>query len=124
MACPYFYPVEARGGSPMLPLGDSWTGVCRAGGGEPFQPGDASLKQWCNLGYARGECPRFPAGDGGGDAVRFTITGCEGGAVGIYYVVERDHHPLAHGAGYPDDPILRRQAEAYVESYRRRSANS
>ena len=120
MACPYFYPTQARGGSPMLPLGDSWAGVCRACSEEPFQPDSAALKQWCNLGYARGECPRFPDIDGG-DAVRFTITGCEaGGEVGIYYVVERDHHPFAHGAGYPEDATLRRQAEAYVESYRRR----
>src|SRR5450759_1580080 len=27
MACPYFYPVEARAGSAMLPLGEWWTGL-------------------------------------------------------------------------------------------------
>jgi hypothetical protein len=119
MACPYFYPVEPRGGSAMLPLGESWSGVCRATGGETTHPEDAALRQWCNLGYARGQCPRFPSGDGG-DAVRFTIAGHQGDTVSIYYVVERDHYPFAHGAGFPQDETLRRQAEAYVDSYLRR----
>ena len=52
-------------------------------------------------------------------------------AIGIYYVVERDHHPFAHGrleysltaAAFvtpPESATLARQAQAYVESYLRR----
>jgi hypothetical protein len=129
MSCPYFFPVEMRGGSATLPLGESWTGTCRAVPGG-FQPDDAALRQCCNLGYARRACPRFPAGDGP-DAVRFTISSHAGDTLSIYYVVERDHHPFAHGAMVcsvstgqwnqpPVDATLQRQAQAYVESYLRR----
>jgi hypothetical protein len=49
----------------------------------------------------------------------------------IYYVVERDHYPFAHGrleyslaaaalVAPPEDATLARQAQAYVESYLRR----
>jgi hypothetical protein len=83
----------------------------------------------CNLGYARGECARFPAGDGP-DAVRFTISSHQSTAIRIYYVMERDHHPFAHGrleyspaaAGFvtpPETAALESQARAYVESYLR-----
>jgi len=52
----------------------------------------------------------------------------------IYYVLERDHHPYAHGpleysvaAGAFLNPLagetLSRQAEAYVESYFRRKGS-
>jgi hypothetical protein len=129
MSCPYFFPVEMRGGSATLPLGESWSGTCRAVPGG-FQPDDAALRQHCNLGYARSVCPRFPAGDGP-DAVRFTISSHDHDIVSIYYVVERDHHPFAHGSiacsastgqwntVLPDE-TLQRQAQAYVESYLRR----
>jgi hypothetical protein len=129
MACPYFYPIEMRGGSAMLPLGERWGGICRALPGEAWRPDDAALGQCCNMGYARRACVRFPAGDGP-DAVRFTISSHEGDTLRIYYVVERDHHPFAHGSlacsiasgqwSTPVDDTLQRQAQAYVESYLRR----
>jgi len=133
MACPYFYPMEARAGSAMLPLGDWWQGVCHAVPGAPEAAGtwcDTS----CNLGYARGVCPRFPARPGP-DAVRFTISSHESGVIGIYYVVELDHHPFAQGrlefseaanafATPPETALLARQAEAYLESYLRRRKES
>lgn len=115
----------------MLPLGDLWAGVCRAAPGESCAPDADVLWPLCHLGYARGQCPRFPAEDGGADAVRFTIRGGDERVVRLYYVLERDHHPLAHGsleyslsraalANAPANPILCRQAEAYVASYLRR----
>jgi hypothetical protein len=133
MACPYFYPVELRGcqttHDAILPLGGHWTGVCHALPGGPGKPDDVRLRPLCNLGYARGNCACFPEGDGP-DAVRFTIFRDEGSAIGIWYVVERDHHPFAHGrleysaeaAAFAEPPasaILARQAQAYAESYRR-----
>jgi hypothetical protein len=118
----------------MLPLGDWWTGVCHAMPGAPQDAcgsgSDTSRGTTCNLGYARGACTRFPEGDGP-DAVRFTISSHEDRAIGLYYVVERDHHPFAHGrlvyslaaAAFmtaPESATLARQAQAYVESYLRR----
>ena len=112
----------------MLPLGESWAGHCRAvPGGQ--QPDNSALRS-CNLGYARGTCPWFPSGDGP-DAVRFTISRHDHDTVSISYVVERDHHPFAHGAlacavssGQWSEPsadaTLLRQAQAYLESYLRR----
>lgn len=135
MSCPYFYPLTPRieGAGPqhaMLPLGDLWAGVCRANADEPWCPDDASLKLLCNLGYARGVCERFPGTDGP-DAVRFAIREDDGARLGIYYVLERDHHPFAHGPlefsmtceallGASPGGTVTRQALAYIESYRRR----
>jgi len=137
MACPYFYPVTAcgrAGENALLPLGDCWTGVCRAAPDTPWQPEEAALRPMCNLGYARGNCARFPAHDGP-DAVRFVIANDDGAIVKIYYVVESDHHPFSHGplnysrgpGGFgsaPEDEILTRQATAYVESYLRRKSEA
>jgi hypothetical protein len=135
MACPYFFPVDPRsdGGSPqhaMLPLGGAWTGLCRALPGPACQPDEGVVRSLCNLGYARGTCSQFPAGDGP-DAVRFTISSDDDASLRVYYVFERDHHPYSHGAlryslalrAFLDPPpgeIVRRQASAYVESYLRR----
>jgi hypothetical protein len=138
MACPYFYPVEASAGSAMLPLGDWWKGVCHAVPGAPQagagSAGGSCCDTTCNLGYARGECARFPEGEGP-DAVRFTISSHESTAIVIYYVVERDHHPFGQGrleysptakafATPPETATLARQAEAYVESFLRRKKES
>jgi hypothetical protein len=135
MSCPYFYPLEPRAAgigshSAMLPLGDAWAGVCRAIPDQSWQPDDATLRPLCNLGYARGRCPRFPSDDGP-DAVRFTISRDDGAALHIYHVIERDHHPYAHGpleyslaaAAFtfpPESVTVGRQAQAYVDSYLRR----
>lgn len=114
----------------MLPLGDSWAGVCRAVPGENCAPDETAVRPLCNLGYARGQCRRFPS-EAAADAVRFTIRHDDGRSLHLYYVLERDHHPFAHGplvyslpaaalTPAPSDPVLNRQAEAYVASYLRR----
>ena len=128
MSCPYFFPVEMRGGRAVLPLGENWAGECRAIPDRPLQPEESMLRH-CNLGYVRLSCPRFPADDGP-DAVRFTISSHEGDIVRISYVKERNHLPFAHGFlacslasgewNAPSDEMLRRQAQAYLESYLRR----
>jgi hypothetical protein len=138
MPCPYFYPSAPRSSpsdpqAALLPLGDDWAGACRATPELPAPPG-AVLRPLCNLGYARGACSRFPD-DGGPDAVRFTISGDDGATLRLYYVVERNHHPFAHGpltwsraaaafAEPPQSSILHRQAAAYVESYLRRKSGA
>ncbi len=138
MACPYFYPVErdrhdlGTAGS-RLPLGDAWVGRCHAPGLAAW-PGEMPLPV-CQLGYARGRCDRFPSGDDGADAVRFAVRADDGALIALYYVLERDHHPFAHGpleysltAGCfllpPASETIRRQAEAYVQSYLRRKSGA
>lgn len=114
----------------MYPLGDCWAGECRVTSGDGFTPGRELLRTACNFGYARDGCERFPGGEGA-DAVRFAISGDDGARIGIHYVMERDHHPYAHGpleysrgagtlAGEMAAGELRPLAEAYVASYLRR----
>jgi hypothetical protein len=116
----------------MLPLGGEWEGLCRAEPGAPAEPEEAGLHSLCNIGYARGVCRRFPSGDGP-DAVRFTVRAADEAGLRLYYVVERDHHPFAHGplefsralgalVNPPQGEWLSRQALAYVRSYVRRKA--
>jgi hypothetical protein len=135
MACPYFRAVKPRSQtgssrSAMLPLGDAWEGVCRAIPDSPWEPDESTLFHFCNMGYARGCCSRFPTGDGP-DAVRFTIAGDGPEGLHVYYVLERDHHPWAHGPlefspagadflGPPTSGATVELARAYVASYRRR----
>jgi hypothetical protein len=119
----------------MLPLGDSWSGTCRALPAQPYQPDHAALDSCCNLGYARGTCARFPESEGP-DAVRFTIAAADAASLRLYYVLERDHEPWAHGTlnyVYEADELapppgchelMPRQARAYIESYLRRQPQS
>ena len=118
----------------MLPLGDAWTGICHAVPDQPFHPDDSLLDLFCNLGYARGHCPRFPAGHGP-DAVRFTIVADDGAALRLYYVLERDHRPFAHGplefsvaqnelTTPAEGALTAVQARAYAASYLRRRSES
>jgi hypothetical protein len=132
VACPYFYPTERLEQKlwphpARLPLGGGFFGVCRARPGEEFRPGEAALRDWCSLGYARTECGRFPSGSGP-DAVRFAVAGDDGAVVRIQYVVEQGHLPLEHGllefdrsrAAYrrpPCEAVLARQAQVYAENY-------
>ena len=124
MPCPYFRP-ERRLGPPrsFVPLGDLWAGECAAEAAAVKPEGEA-LTSLCNLGYARGRCARFPE-NGGADAVRFALCGDRDGVLSLRFAVERDYLPLAHGTLVfsggkvtPEPaPLLRSQAEAYLESY-------
>lgn len=139
MACPYFcptFPEAAATGAEtaMLPLGDAFAGTCRSLPVQPWQPDPAMARPLCNLGYARGRCDRFPD-DAGPDAVRFTVRRDEGAILHLYYVLERDHHPYAHGpldfapatavfTVPPESPLLDQQARAYIASYLRHKAQA
>jgi hypothetical protein len=83
------------------------------------------------MGYARGCCAHFPAGDSGPDAARFTISAGGAETLQVYYVLERDHHPWSHGplqfspagvpaAGQSAGESTVGLARAYVASYLRR----
>ena len=67
--------------------------------------------------------------------MRFTISQDRDGLIRIYWVVEKDHLPFAHGPleysradarfKNPDpDVLLAQQAQAYVSSYLRRKEDS
>jgi hypothetical protein len=136
VACPFFYPTEGLGQKlwphpARLPLGGGFRGICRARADEDFLPGEAVLREGCNLGYARPECARFPR-DGAPDAVRFAVAGDQEGRIRIQYVVEQEHLPHDHGTleydrsarrflTTPANAILARQAQVYVENYLRRT---
>ncbi len=132
MPCPYFQPLAqlAWPNAPRLPLGDAYSGRCLADPEGPADPDPVTLRDCCNLGYARGKCGRFPDASGP-DAVRFAVTGDDSVAVRIYWVREKAHEPFDHGqleysveaqsfAGAGVDGSVEQQARAYVASYLRR----
>lgn len=130
MACPYFFPIarfddHTWAVPPRLPLGDPHTGECRAQA-DPFAPDEVTLRQFCNRGYGRGQCERFPA-QGEADAVRFHVTVHRSRTLRIQYVFEKACWPVRHGVleysgtvEPPQDAILDRQVTAFAESYIRR----
>jgi len=140
MSCPYFEPLEphprADGATgAMLPLGGVWAGTCHADPQQIVNPDDSVLHRLCNIGYARGVCPRFPSADAGPDAARFTLNQDDGASLRMYYVLERDHRPFAHGAiefalagsaftTAPTGEFTGRQAAAYAASYLQRKSRS
>lgn len=134
MACPFFYPVarfetDTWEIPPRLPLGDPYSGECRAPDAV-FQPDEDHVRHVCNLGYGRARCSRFPP-TSAIDAVRFNLTPESGELIRIQFVFEKECWPKAHGVfecrgsagnltGDSDDQILRKQAAAFVQSYLRR----
>jgi hypothetical protein len=113
-----------------LPLGDAYAGRCEVDPAFPSEPDPATLRDCCNLGYARGKCARFPDARGP-DAIRFAITADSGDHVRVYWVREHQHEPFDHGpleysvqagafTAAPADAAVEHQAHAYLASYLRR----
>ena len=127
MACPYFFPKERTFaiGWPFphrLPLGGGFCGTCRAGP-EEYVPDDAALRDFCNLGHARG-CARMPS-PRPADSVRFAVARDSGDRILLHYVYDREHAPVQHGQleydcaarrwlSSLDDACAQRQAECYL----------
>lgn len=129
MACPYFFPTERVSlGWPFparLPLGAGFAGTCHASAGE-ITPAETELREFCNLGYARG-CSRMPAGRCA-DGIRFAVAKDEGPRIVLHYVSECEHEPVEYGRLEYDcdghrwpaplrDSCLQRQAECFVAVY-------
>ncbi|HET9837727.1 MAG TPA: hypothetical protein VFR84_05775 [Candidatus Angelobacter sp.] len=130
MACPYFYPTEKSGNlawpfPARLPLGGGFMGTCRAGAEEAC-PTEEELRDFCNIGYARG-CPRMPRSCFS-DGVRFAVARDEGSRVILHYASERQHEPVEYGRLEYDcattkwaaplrDACQQRQAEVYMAGY-------
>jgi hypothetical protein len=128
MACPYFYPVARFETSPWsvpprLPLGDAFSGECRAPGTRA-QPDEMRVREICNFGYGRDRCEQFPAASAA-DAIRFHIAKDAGDLIEIHYVFEKDCWPGEHGTVHTSmGATLQRQADAYRESYLRRRSEA
>jgi hypothetical protein len=134
VACPHFEPTKHRSDAgTLLPLRDFWFGVCHADEAR-FEPDERLLSDCCNMGYARGKCARFPQAPGP-DSVRFTIARDSNQRILVSFAVERDHRPYSQGslefsrtagkfAAAGSDPLIEKQARAYVASYLRRRPTS
>lgn len=109
--CPYFLPIAPRietewFRAPRSPLGALYAGTCHASS----QP-EITDTTVCNVGYARGQCPRFPQ-DAVADAVRFAET-----AGGLICILEKGCLPLSYvPVADLTDPILQAQARAFARS--------
>jgi hypothetical protein len=124
--CPYFLPVAPRNETewfrpPRSPLGVLHTGACHATSGPVAA--DATV---CNIGYARGQCPRFPE-DAVADALRFSIVAKTDESIEVLYVFETAHLPIEQGrlrfslatqtlTGAETRPVLKQQALAFLNS--------
>lgn len=103
MACPCFIPAEVHPRElwphrERLPLGDGFAGCCGAHAPDT-QCDDETLRQQCNLGYAR--CSHLPA-ERLFDAVRFLVqaesAGSESGVLlRVRFTGERGHLPAMSG---------------------------
>ena len=99
LACPFFVPREiVNDGSwqhpSRLPLGAGWKGSCCAGG-EEMTPGEALIRENCNLGYAAA-CPHLPR-QRDWDAVRFSVAVAGEEEITLRFTCEIDHAPVTHG---------------------------
>jgi hypothetical protein len=128
MACPYFYP-EARFENnpwsvpPRLPLGDAFSGLCRAPG-NVAQPDEERMRAVCNIGYGRHGCEQFPS-ESAADAIRFHVAKDAGEVIHIQYVFEKDCWPGEHGdAASLTSETARRQADVFLESYLKRRSGT
>ena len=138
MACPFFLPIERleNGTWPhaqRLPLGCGWSGHCTAPGHEGELPSPEELREFCNLGYAKG-CVRLPQ-ERAWDSVRFAARSASGegrnptgGCIQIRYICERGHLPAEHGLLTFDaedarwverhrDDRVQRMAECFLDTY-------
>jgi hypothetical protein len=110
MACPFFVPEAVTDvfRAARAPLGRIYSGNCRARP-DPASPPQESI-EYCNFGYGRGRCSRFPA-DNPVDAVRFTRYKGD-----IIYVLEKECTPVEHGRASALDPlsIVGRQAALFA----------
>lgn len=97
----------------------------------PVEPDSDELRRFCNLGYARGACVRFPRSTGAADAVRFSIAGDRNSVIDIVYILEKDYGPVRHAtlvwnlaeSGFStalESPAVEAQARRFVESYLKR----
>jgi hypothetical protein len=122
MACPLFLPA-----TPLDDFSDLYAGTCAADTATSIAAD--TLRQCCNVGYARGVCER--AGQSNSDAFRFAIKAKREGMVEVAWSSERNHHPVAVGTLAVDGTTaggttaggepLERQTYVYAMAYLRQT---
>jgi len=136
VACPFFLPTGPFQDSswatpPRLPLGEACRGVCRTGD-DLFEPAENILRSFCNRGYGKYGCPRFPA-NAAADALRYSLESDRDGVLVIQYIYEHEYGPVRHGRleyragvmeGELDDPVARAQALMFAEGLVKRKATA
>jgi hypothetical protein len=135
MPCPLFEPLRmaAKPYAPdaRLPLLAEFEGICHAGGGAE-QP--SHRFQFCNRGYAKGNCPNFPS-DYPVSAVQFNVIARADTNLSIAIIEEQDHWPLkwrtiefhsADGSLCPEieDVCTRAQAIYFCRTYLARASGA
>ena len=133
MPCPYFEPQtivrDAQHPRARLPLLDEYDGLCRAQAIPLHAPTELRFA-YCNQGYSRGYCGRFPADDGR-SGLRYTITSRNAATLEILWIEEQEFVPLRwHSVRYlpassqfdpePSNECMRAQLLAFCRSYLRR----
>ncbi len=130
LPCPWFLPVTRLTSdewihAPRMPLGDPFSGVCKARADDPFIPKDPELRELCNCGYARGRCDRFPPDSA--DAIRFSVIQKSETTIRVAWAVECAHAPKEFGTLVSIEgkitapscaaaPLLAAQAAAFIRS--------
>ena len=119
MPCPYFYPQLPAGPCGQhpparMPLGRLYEGECHADPLQPTVPDRKVVRDCCNFGYGHGHCAIFPK-DSEADAVRFSLSATRE----LVWILEKDFSPVRHGRMQDASPILRKQAEVFLENYER-----
>ncbi len=116
MACPYFLP-KAKAQHPSRPLparsplGAPYGGSCVAD--QQHQPDPDELYDFCNAGYARGRCSRFPS-EAEADAVRFSLHCGK-----LLFILEKDYAPVRHGEAQTEGGVIEVQARAFSDNLSR-----
>lgn len=95
MPCPLFEPRQRvsppREVTIRLPLLFEFEGVCHAGGNAPTPE---QRFRYCNHGYAKGNCVRFPESVAI-SAIRFDVTGQTASLLTVLVLEEENHWPRA-----------------------------
>ena len=133
MPCPYFQPqrvaTAARHASARLPLFEEYDGLCHATGTPLAAPADLRF-QYCNHGYSRGACDRFPGAEVR-SGIRYDVVRRTPVALEILCVEEQNYAPLTwHSMQYffegeriepkLTDECVRAQLLAFCRSYLKR----
>jgi hypothetical protein len=129
MPCPYFEPrniVEPRRPNARLPLIDEYDGLCHADSAPVEAPVEVRFR-YCNHGYSRGCCERFPSVETR-SSLRYTVVRHTGSALDLICIEEQNYTPLRWRAlqylleseclePEIDDACMRAQAVAFCRSY-------
>ena len=97
-----------------MPLGWLYEGDCHADPIQKTAPDRKVVRDHCNFGYGRGHCAIFPE-DSEADAVRFSLSATRE----LVWILEKDFSPVRHGRIQDAGPLLRKQAEVFLENYER-----